>query len=88
MDWSIAIIAAATLLGPVLAVQAQKLCRPIFLGGGLTPDNVAEAVQKVEPFAVDVSSGVESAPGIKAAEQVAAFISEVQKADEQRSSQL
>jgi phosphoribosylanthranilate isomerase len=63
-----------------LAVQAQKLGKPIFLAGGLTPENVADAVSKVHPYAVDVSSGVEATPGKKDHEKVRSFIKSAKSA--------
>ncbi len=58
-----------------------NLSRPFILSGGLASDNVAEAIRVLHPHAVDVSTGVEHAKGIKDAAKIAAFMAEVRTAD-------
>ncbi|MEO7326469.1 MAG: phosphoribosylanthranilate isomerase [Dokdonella sp.] len=59
----------------------RNIGRPVVLAGGLDPDNVARAIAAVRPYAVDVSSGIESAPGIKHAAKMRRFVEAVQAAD-------
>ncbi len=55
--------------------------RPIVLAGGLRPDNVREAIETVRPFGLDVSSGVEDAPGVKSVRKLTEFFEMVRSAD-------
>lgn len=59
----------------------QKLTKPAFLAGGLSPDNVFDAIVATMPWGVDVSSGIEVEPGIKDGDRMRVFVEEVRRAD-------
>lgn len=69
-DWSLA--------------EGAPVGRRVILAGGLTPDNVADAITAVGPWGVDVSTGVESAPGRKDARKVRAFVAQAKAAEPRR----
>ena len=62
-------------------IEQLNLQRPMILAGGLSPDNVIEAIETVTPFGVDVNSGVEIAPGIKDHSKINEFVRKVRQAD-------
>ena len=57
----------------------KNLTKPVILAGGLVPENVADAIKQVQPYAVDVSGGVELTKGIKSADKIAAFMQAVKE---------
>ncbi len=60
----------------------NKLKLPVILAGGLHPDNVGKGIRALRPYAVDVSSGIESRPGVKDLNKMRAFVQAVRRADE------
>ena len=67
-----------------LANQAKESGRPVILAGGLTAENVAQAIHEVWPYAVDVSSGVEASPGRKDHGELRRFIATVRATEQER----
>lgn len=69
-------------VGLLRDVRAASDSRPMVLAGGLKPDSIGQLIQQVRPYAVDVSSGVETAAGIKSAEKIGAFMQALRAASE------
>lgn len=69
------------LLAGLDAALPRRNLPPLILAGGLTPDNVKSGIRRTRPWGVDVSSGVESEPGIKSPEKLARFIAAVREAE-------
>ena len=61
------------------SIVPRSMARPIILSGGLTADRVGDAIRRVRPYAVDVSTGVEASKGVKDAAKIAAFIGAVER---------
>jgi phosphoribosylanthranilate isomerase len=61
-------------------IEGFEFLKPVILSGGLTPDNVKEAIERIVPYGVDVSSGVESLPGKKEMELMKKFVTNARKA--------
>jgi phosphoribosylanthranilate isomerase len=70
--------------GLCAAIRKAIAPTPMILSGGLTAENVEQAIAAVKPFCVDVSSGVESAPGVKDEAKVRAFVTKASAAEERR----
>ncbi|HLD29467.1 MAG TPA: N-(5'-phosphoribosyl)anthranilate isomerase, partial [bacterium] len=67
-DWNLAVL------------FKEKIDKPFFLAGGLTPENVGEAVKRVHPWAVDAASGIEKSPRSKDFEKMKIFLSSARNA--------
>lgn len=70
-------------LSLIAAVRNAADAKPMVLAGGLSAENVADSIRRLRPYAVDVSSGIEEAPGIKSAGLMSAFVGAVRSADMQ-----
>ncbi|MEW5702091.1 MAG: phosphoribosylanthranilate isomerase [Candidatus Zixiibacteriota bacterium] len=68
-------------------IEGARSWGRVWLAGGIHPGNVPDAIAQVRPYAIDVSSGVETAPGIKSPERIAALVHAVRQADARRTGQ-